>query len=167
MAKGRELRCFDYVNHPYEQVRDALCRDAPGVFQAATTVAASRAHEVASELRVHVGALEIGAEIRITVNQVEVRPAEPLHAPETRLHIEWEAARRPGLFPLMRAELAIYPLTATETQLDLSGRYEPPLGLVGGAVDAIAGHRIAEASVHRFVTDVAEYLRRTLAPAGS
>jgi hypothetical protein len=162
MSKGRELRYFDYVNHPYENVRDALCRDAPGVFQAATRVAASRAHEVASELRVHVGALEIAAEIKVTIKQVEVRPAESLSTPVTRLHVEWEAARRPGLFPLMRAELAVYPLTATETQLDLTGRYEPPLGLIGGAVDALVGHRIAEASVHRFVTDVADYLRRTL-----
>jgi hypothetical protein len=30
-------------------------------------------------------------------------------------------------------------------------------------MNAIVGHRIAEASVHRFIADVAEYLRRTLA----
>ena len=24
MSKGREIRCYDYVNHPYERVRDAL-----------------------------------------------------------------------------------------------------------------------------------------------
>jgi hypothetical protein len=29
----------------------------------------------------------------------------------------------------MKAELSIYPLTSTETQLDLGGLYEPPLGL--------------------------------------
>jgi hypothetical protein len=62
----------------------------------------------------------------------------------------------------MSAELSIYPLTATETQLDFLGRYEPPLGAVGGAVDAVVGHRIAEASVHRFLSDVAAYLRRSL-----
>ena len=50
-----------------------------------------------------------------------------------------------------------------ETQLDFSGQYEPPLGAVGDAVDALVGHRIAEASVHRFVTDVARYLREHLA----
>ena len=67
------------------------------------------------------------------------------------------------LFPLMTAVLAVYPLTATETQLDFSGQYDPPLGAVGDAVDALIGHRIAEASVHRFVTDVARYLREHLA----
>ena len=70
---------------------------------------------------------------------------------------------RPRLFPLMKAELSIYPLTSTETQLDFSGVYEPPFGAVGKRMNAIVGHRIAEASVHRFVSDVAGYLRQTLA----
>ena len=26
MSKGREIRCDDYENHPFERVRDALCR---------------------------------------------------------------------------------------------------------------------------------------------
>jgi hypothetical protein len=67
-----------------------------------------------------------------------------------------------NFFPLMKADLSIYPITATETQLDFNGLYEPPLGPLGKAMNAMIGHRIAEASVHRFVTDVAEYLRRTL-----
>jgi hypothetical protein len=62
----------------------------------------------------------------------------------------------------MRAKLGVYPLTATETQLDFAGTYEPPLGAVGGAIDAVVGHRIAEASVHGFVVDVAHHLRETL-----
>jgi hypothetical protein len=62
----------------------------------------------------------------------------------------------------MKANLSIYPITATETQLDFNGLYEPPLGPLGKAVNAIIGRRIAEASVHRFVSDVAGYLRKTL-----
>lgn len=62
----------------------------------------------------------------------------------------------------MKAELSIYALTATETQLDSSGLYEPPLGALGKAANAVVGHRIAEVSVHRFVSDVAEYLRHAL-----
>jgi hypothetical protein len=70
------------------------------------------------------------------------------------------------MFPLMKAELAVYPLTATETQLDFAGSYEPPLGWLGSAVDAVVGYKIAEASVHRFVAQVAAYLRTTLGNAG-
>jgi len=58
----------------------------------------------------------------------------------------------------MNAELSVYPLTPTETQLDFLGRYEPPLGIVA-ALDAMVGRHIAQASVPRFVTDVAKYLR--------
>lgn len=76
--------------------------------------------------------------------------------PVTRLQLEWQAVKIPSLFPFMKAELSIYPLTRTETQLDFSGFYEPPLGAVGKAVNAIIAHRMAELSVHRFVSDVAE-----------
>jgi hypothetical protein len=76
--------------------------------------------------------------------------------------VEWEAASMPHLFPLMKAAISIYPLTARETQLDFLGLYEPPLGTLGKAINAIVGHRIAEASVHRFVEDVARHLRQQL-----
>ena len=162
MSKGREIRCYDYVNHPYKQVRDALGQDAPAVFQSATRAAASRAQSVASELRVDLGGLAVEADIKISVNSIEEKTPGAGSPAVTRLQLEWEAAKMPRLFPLMKAELSIYPLTATETQLDFLGLYEPPLGALGKAVDAIVGHRIAEVSVHRFVSDVAEYLRRTL-----
>jgi hypothetical protein len=37
------------------------------------------------------------------------------------------------------------------------------MGVLGTVVDAIAGHRIAEASVHRFVRSLVEQLRADLA----
>jgi hypothetical protein len=159
MSKGREIHCYDYVNHPYDQVRDALSKDAIALFQSATKAAASRARSVASELRIDVGGIGIGADIRVSVKSIEVKDREAMADPVTRLQLEWEAATMPGLFPLMKAELSIYPLTATETQLDFKGFYEPPLGPLGKAVNAMVGHRIAEVSVHRFVRDVAGHLR--------
>lgn len=167
MSQRREIRCYDYVNHPYEQVRDALSEDAPAVFQAATKAAASRAKTVASELRVNVAGIEVGTNISIVVNKIEESAGDVKAAPTTRLELEWEAAKAPRLFPLMRAELSIYPLTATETQLDFAGSYEPPLGAVGSAIDAIVGHRIAEVTVHRFVAELAAYLRSTLGKSAS
>jgi hypothetical protein len=62
----------------------------------------------------------------------------------------------------MNAELWVYALTSTETQLDFKGQYEPPLGPLGTAIDAAIGHRIAEASVHRFVAEIARHLRSKL-----
>ena len=162
MSKGRKIHCYDYVNHPYEQVRSALSKDAPGVFQSATKAAASRAQSIASQLRIDIGGIGVEADIQVSVKDVEVRPSRAMSGPVTRLQLEWEASRMANLFPLMKADLSIYPITATETQLDFDGFYEPPLGPLGKAMNAIVGHRIAEVCVHRFVNDVAEYLRKTL-----
>jgi hypothetical protein len=161
MSKGREIRCYDYVNHPYEQVRDALRQDALTVFQSATKAAASRAQSIAAELHVDIGGIGITTDVSIAIKSIEEK-IDAVSAPVTRLLLEWEAATMPRLFPLMQAELSIYPLTATETQLDFSGLYEPPFGAVGKAMNAVVGHRIAEVSVHRFINDVAGYLRQAL-----
>ncbi len=162
MSKAREIRCYDYVNHPYERVRDALSHDALEVFRSATKAAASRAQSVAAELHLEVGGIGVKSDIRIALKNVQEKIHDVIPSPTTRLLLEWEAATMPRLFPLMKAELSIYPLTATETQLDFSGLYEPPFGAAGKAMNAIAGHRIAEVSVHRFVADVAAYLRQAL-----
>jgi len=133
------------------------------VFQSATKAAASRAQSIASELQIDMGGIRIEADIRVSVKNIEVKDHEVMSGPATRLHLEWEAARLPRLFPLMKADLSIYPITATETQLDFNGLYEPPLGPLGKALNAMVGHRIAEVSVRRFVSDLAGYLRKTLA----
>lgn len=156
---SKSIRVFDYVNHPYEAVKEVLTDDASGVFRNATKVAAVRANDVASELHVNVAGIEIGTDISIVVNSIKDRPKKIMSPEATIIELEWEASKMPRLFPFMKAELSIYPLTSTETQLDLEGNYEPPLGLLGSALDAVAGHRIAEASVHQFIKDVAAYLR--------
>ena len=122
MSKGREIHCYDYVNHPYEQVCGVLGKDAPAVFQSATKAAASRAQSIASELRIDIGGIRIEADIRVSVKSIDLKDRAPIWkpatrwGPATRLQLEWEAARMPRLFPLMKADLSIYPLTATETQ---------------------------------------------------
>lgn len=164
MTRSHAIRCFDYVNHPYARVRDVLAANAEEAFRSATRAAASRAHSVASQLRVDIAGIEVGTDVEIAVREVRELNGGPTSAPRTLLRIEWQAAKRPQLFPFMRADLAIYPLTPSETQLDFLGHYEPPLGVLGSAVDSILGHRVAEVSVHRFVSDVAAYLRTTIDP---
>jgi len=162
MKKRREIRCYDYVNQPYERVRDALTRDALVVFESATKAATHRARSIAAELHFDVGGIGVKSDIKISVTNVEEKFSDAFPSLATRLQLEWEAATMPRLFPIMKGELAIYPLTATETQLDFTGFYEPPFGAVGKTMNAVVGHRIAEVSVHRFISDVAEYLRQTL-----
>jgi len=159
MSKGKSIRVYDYVNRPYDEVKRALSANAAEVFRNATKSAAGKASSVASELHVGFAGIEVSTDIAITIVSIE-SSERTVAAPEsTRIKLDWEAAEMPRLFPLMHAELAVYPLTAKETQLDLSGTYEPPLGVIGSVIDAAVGHRIAEASVHHFIKDIARYLR--------
>ena len=161
-GEGRKIRCYDYVNHPYKRVCDALKQNALTVFQLATKTATSRAQSVAAELRVDFAGIGVKTDIKIDVKSIDEKAASSSSMPTTKLTLEWESATMPRLFPLMKAELFVYPLTTTETQLDFSGLYKPPFGTVGKSMNAIVGHRIAEVSVHRFVSDVAGYLRQAL-----
>jgi hypothetical protein len=161
MTRRHELRCFDYVNHPYEQVNQALSANALAIFERATRSAADRASDVGAELRVRIGAVEIAADIEIEITEV-AGARSPANQPATRLNLTWKSKRRPGLFPEMTASLWVYALAPRETQLELVGSYDPPLGLLGDAIDAIGLHRIAEESVQRFIQDVASYLRTEL-----
>lgn len=157
-----QLRACDYVNRPYQEVRDLLFAGPLAFFHQATAGGRGDGLDVV-ELRAKAGPLTVGHEVAITAVTVE-DGTSPEGRPGERFVLEWEAVRRPALFPRMRATLTIYPLTATETQLDLAGTYDPPLGWLGDALDAIAMHKIAEESVNGFVHDVAARLRQP-APA--
>jgi hypothetical protein len=158
MSSSPEVRAYAYVNHPYERVTEALKLDAIGVFQRATASATVRARALVSTLRTSVGPLELGADVEVRVTSVEEDRGGSL-GPRTRLRLAWQASRRPEVFPTMDATLDVYALGPHETQVDFYGKYLPPLGIVGAAIDAAIGHRVAEAAVHRFVEEIAERLR--------
>jgi hypothetical protein len=162
MNEPRRLRCYEYVNRGYERVRGVIRERGADLFQRATTSAAARADALASTLHVSAGGLEIGVDVHITLHDVRDEEWVPGLSPVTRMRLSWEAARAAAIFPAMRAELSAWPLTSTETQLEIEGVYTPPLGVVGNALDAIVGHRVAEAAVHRFLEDVVQHLRREL-----
>jgi hypothetical protein len=164
MTRPHELRCYDYVNHPYAVVRDAMRADLGDILQRATRSATGRAHALAANLKVGVGALEVGTDVAVEVLGIDERATGPVgRMPTTYIGLRWKSAHAPSLFPSMEAELVVYPLSKDETQIELHGRYTPPLGSVGSALDSLVGHRIADASVHRFVSDVAALLRDELA----
>ena len=71
MSSGREIRSYDYVNRPYERVRDALKQNALTVFKSATKAAASRAQSVAAELHVNFGGIGVKTDINISVKDIE------------------------------------------------------------------------------------------------
>ena len=159
MSKGKPIRVYDYVNKPYEDVREQLIWIGLEVFYKATKTAAAQAGSLKPELHVNFGEFRLGADISTKINSSKESETSIAKGRVTTIEIEWEAARMPRLFPMIKAQLLVYPLTSTETQLQLEGYFEPPFGLLGNAVHDIAGHRIAEESVQHFITDVATYLR--------
>lgn len=137
---NRQLQVYEYVNRPYDAVRDAVLADPAAALRAG------------AELRAKAGPVEVGAPVDIKVVDVE---EDTQNTPRTLVTLEWAAVRSPRLFPTMRGTLSIYALSPTETQLDFAGTYDPPLGIVGDALDAVAMQRLARDSVAGFVKDVA------------
>ena len=167
--KRNELHAYDYVNHPYVAVRDALIVDPVRIFELATQVAATRAEAIGAELQASVGVVRVSATIEIELERIATAIG-PGGTPATNFTLRWHAVQHPGLFPSMSAVLSIYALTPTETQLDLSGVYAPPLGPIGEALDKIVLHHIAKESVAGFIQAVSKFLRAelgTLASAAS
>lgn len=167
MSKGREIRAFDYVNQPYERVRDALRGNALAIFQRATKLAEERSADLVASLKVNVAGVDVSRDIAIHVGEaVEERTGHSELTRVTRIPVEWHAAKEADLFPAMNGEIAVYPLSFTETQVELRGHYEAPMGLLGSAVDALVGHRIAEASIHGFVRAIVDRMRHELGSQG-
>jgi len=157
----KTLHCYDYINHPFAEVRDALLATPHHVFRMATAAATTHA----AALHARIAGLDVGTDVAIHIAEI-ARDTIAYDKPATRLMLEWSAARNPERFPTMLATLTVFPLTSTETQLELEGTYFAPLGKLGAAFDAVLGHRIAEQSVSRFVGEVAGWLREQLvAPA--
>ena len=61
--------------------------------------------------------------------------------------LRWSATGPAELFPAMEADLEVAPLGARESQLRISGSYDPPLGSVGRGLDRLLLHQLAEATV--------------------
>ena len=156
MSASREIRCYEYVNRPYEAVKGLLERDPAALLQRATHAASERASSLSTQLHVKVAGLEIGKDVDVHVVKVDSTGHAPasLTQPATTIELTWRASTADALFPAMRAELVAHPLSAGETQLELRGHYTPPGSVLGTAADALLGHRIAEASIHRLLEDL-------------
>jgi hypothetical protein len=163
MSNAPSFRCFDYVNRPFAIVERAL-GDDPIPLLASGSAGAKSAGPRTATLHVALGPVDVGAEITLELRGV-TRGVDALRGARVTYEIAWRAASASGAFPEMLAELAVYALSSSETQLDLTCRYTPPLGVVGQALDAVAMHRLAESSVQNFLREVASHLRQVLPTA--
>ena len=66
---------------------------------------------------------------------------------------------------MLEAELEFASLGTELTQLSLSGRYQPPLGLIGRTIDRALLSRVAEATIKDFLDRLARAIEAALVPA--
>lgn len=158
----RPLYHYEYVDEPFDDIIALLADRAADVLQPATDAAAEHAREVVTTLHVPIGRFEIGRDVRIEVGDFVPQQVRSGYVP-----ISWRAEQSAAMFPSVRAELEVAALSLDPpvTQVSLVGSYEPPFGPVGVAADDLLGHRVAEATVHRFVADVVRRIRQELAQA--
>lgn len=147
---------FVHVERPFEEVEPALLRMLPGL-----RGWAEEAYRDGERLRARIGPAgpegTVAKSVRIQVG----RPARG--ATETWVPLSWEATGAPGLFPRMGADIVIARMGPELTQVALRGSYRVPLGALGRALDRMLLHRVAEASVKRFVDRIGEALRKAQA----
>lgn len=165
MTDVQSLRFYGYIDRPYAAVRSLLRSRAEEVLQRATNTASERARGLIARLHVEAGGVDVGVDVRVEVTRRPEEPGVAALPPITHIGIAWKAVERAGLFPSMSADLAVSPMTFAETRVELEGTYRPPLAAVGAVFDAAVGHRIAEATVHRFVNDLLEELCREIPKA--
>lgn len=137
---------------------DAPARWLPGILEAA--------EDRGARLLADVG-FSLGEDRRVE-KQVEVGVGEAYRIPaKTLIPITWTATETGRLFPSLEADLELAALGARRSQLSISARYKPPLGLVGRAIDRALMHRVAEATIKDFLDRVVEAIgASTHAPSG-
>jgi len=151
-------RYFVEVPLPADQVERALL-DSPAEWLSAIAVAAQERGD-GLLVEVGVGPLEAGFRRRVSL-----RLGEPVRFPSmTSVPLTWEPVGLEGLLPRLDANIELGPLGEDRTQLAISARYQPPLGVVGHAIDRVLLHRVAEATLKDFLDRVGQAI--TLSQAG-
>lgn len=74
------------------------------------------------------------------------------------LPVTWEATGPSGLFPRFKGELHVSTLDPDRSEMKLSGRYRPPLGRAGQALDEALLARVAHATVRSLLRRLARAL---------
>jgi hypothetical protein len=139
------IRYYIELPLPVAVVKRALVGSSAGWLSAMAGEAQARGDGLLGE----VGVGPLGVRLR---RQVTIQLGEPVRFPSmTSLPLTWEPVGLEGLLPRLDASLELGSLGEDRTQLAISARYRPPLGVVGQAVDRVLLHRVAEATVKDFL----------------
>ena len=136
-----------YVELPLAaaRVEEALLACPPGWLSEMAGAAQARG----DELLTTIGVGPLGPRLG---RRVAIQLGEPVCFPSmTSLPLTWEPVGLEGLLPRLEATIEVGSLGGDRTQLAISARYRPPLGVAGQAVDRVLFHRVAEATLKDFL----------------
>ena len=153
------LKSYVELTMPFDEVRAAMDRRPRpwlnGLADAAERDGKRLLVDVGLELHGHDvsrrACLEVGEPV--TAGRVSSLPF--------RLQVEGSQ-----LFPSLEGTLDAAWLGPDRTQVAIAAQYDPPLGVLGRAVDRALLHRVAEAVAQHFLETVAERLASRLTAAG-
>jgi hypothetical protein len=153
------VRHFVDLHAPFEEAERLLVRDPadwlPGL--------ASESDATGVHLLARVG-FGLGLHLR---KRVEVTIGDALRVPgRTVLPIGWSTGADHSPLPEMEGDLELAPFGPRVSHLAMSGRYSPPFGSAGEALDRALLHRVAEATVRDFVERIAASIERRIAQTG-
>ena len=114
------------------------------------------------QLRVRLAGVEVSRPVTVHVGGVVVDDDR------CRLALSWWDKGHRNLFPVLEAVLELAAADSDgrpNTRVGLVGRYRPPFGAFGSAVDLVAGAEIVAESVMRFVDGVARRIEAALPEA--
>lgn len=132
---------FTHVPLPIAQVRHLMLVGVSGLWQQVAEAAYDEGEELLSRVGPFGPVPGLSKAVSVQAGPVRDR-GEGFVIP-----LSWSATGPTELFPVMEADLEVAPLGAAESQLRLSGSYDPPLGAVGRQLDRLLLHQLAEATV--------------------
>jgi len=148
------IRYYLELPLPFAEVQRALLDD-PGSWLPGL---ATEAEDNGERLLIEVG-FEVVRDRRVR-REVQIEVGEPVSVPSrtTVLPLAWEPKDGGRALPQLDADIEIAALGSMRTQLSMSARYRPPLGMIGRALDRALMHRVAEATIKDFLDRVGERL---------
>lgn len=132
---------FIHVPLPIAQVRQRLLVAVSGLWQQVASAAYDEGEELLSRVGPFGPVPGLSKAVSVHVGEVRDR-GEGFVMP-----LQWSATGPTELFPVMHADLEIAPLGEQQSQLRLSGSYDPPMGSFGKRLDKLLLHQLAESTV--------------------
>jgi hypothetical protein len=138
--------------HPRAALEQALLSAPESLIPSIASFADDRGQHLLAEVGFPVDGHRVSKSVEIDVG------TPVTNAGKTWIPMAWHATGPSSLFPTLDAELEFASLGRQITQLSFSGRYQPPLGLVGRTIDKALLSRLAEATIKDFVDRLARVL---------